>query len=109
MSLYLGSLQKAVTLAGTAEALSASELLVKRAVIKATAGNTGNIYVGGSGVDSSNGFVLDGGEELVLDGVSVDGSDQYWDLSNIYIDAGTNADSVSVVYSLEDGANPVAF
>jgi hypothetical protein len=84
----VGSGQKTVTSAGTAEAI-ASSTAIESVTIKALADNTGNIYVGDSGVDSTNGFVLAAGETVSLD---ID------NLADVYIDAGTNDDGVSFIY-----------
>jgi len=78
--------QKTVTTAGTAEALASSQELVSGVRIKALSGNAGNIYVGDSSVDSSNGFVLGAGEEIF---VEID------DLAKVYIDADNNGEGVS--------------
>lgn len=81
--------QKAVTAAGTAEALAAEETPLTSGVrIKAHSDNTGVIYVGDSSVDSTNGFILAAGEELF---VEID------DLATCFIDAGTNGDGVSFI------------
>ena len=52
--------------AGTAEVI-ASDTDVASCCVKALAGNSGNVYIGTSTVDSTNGHVLDAGEEICLD------------------------------------------
>ena len=79
--------QKTVTTAGTAETL-ASSTSVRSVCIKALHGNTNNVYVGDSSVDSSNGYVLDSGETLCID---------IQNLATIYIDTDTNGEGVSYV------------
>lgn len=80
--------QKAVTTAGTAEALGTSTTLTSGVRIKANSDNTGVIYVGASDVDSTTGFVLAAGEELFV---------EIADLADVFIDAGTSADGVSYI------------
>ena len=92
MSVYknLDHGQQSVSSAGTAEALStSSDLSVgsgAEVAIRANDDNTGSIYVGGSDVDSSNGFVLSAGESVAL---------QVADVSDVYIDADTTGEGVS--------------
>jgi hypothetical protein len=84
----IGSGQKAVASAGTAEALAGSTSIAA-VTITALRTNTGNIYVGGSGVDSTNGDVL------------VRGSGKSYaiaDLATVFIDADTNGEGVSFSY-----------
>jgi len=53
-----------VTTAGTRVQFTASDIPIKGGVVKADKDNDGNIYLGGSGVDSSNGFDLAPGESV---------------------------------------------
>ena len=85
----LGNGVKTVTSAGTAEAL-ASSTACRSVTIKATAGNTNNIYVGDSSVDSTNGFVLAAGETVSLEVKNLD---------LVYIDADTSTEGVSYIYA----------
>ena len=89
----VSSLVETVDAAGTAQALSTTSLEVVKAVVKAQADNTGNIFVGDSSVSSATGLVLDAGQEVVLDPAR-----GYIDLSQVYIDAGTTDDGVEVLY-----------
>lgn len=82
--------QKAVTTAGTAEALGSSTTLTAGVTVKALAANTNNVYVGDSSVDSSNGYVLDAGESVFIE---VD------DLAKVFIDVDTNGEGVSYIAS----------
>jgi len=79
--------QKTVTAAGTAEAL-ASTTSIKSVTIQALRSNTGNIYVGDSSVDSTNGFVLSPGASVATE---ID------DLATIYIDADINGEGVCYI------------
>lgn len=78
--------QKTVTTSGTAEAISSGQF--RSIVIKALASNSGNIYVGDSSVDSSNGFILAANETLSMD---------FEDLALIYIDADNNGEGVCFI------------
>lgn len=85
----LATNQKNVTSAGTAEALQSQDVPAGYAVVvRAKEGNSGNIYVGNSGVSSSNGDILNPGGvvELFVD-----------DVSDIYIDADNDGEGVSWV------------
>jgi len=84
----IGNGQKTIGTAGIAETLGSSTA-INSVTIKALAGNTNNVYVGDSGVDSSNGFVLAAGEAISLD---ID------DLADVYLDVDTNNEGVSFIY-----------
>lgn len=84
-TLYAG--QTTVAAAGTAVALTTSQA-VKGVMIKALHDNAGMIYVGGSDVDSTTGYVLDGGEQLFLDIAN---------LATVFIDSDENDDGVSYI------------
>jgi hypothetical protein len=88
-----------VSLAGTAVALSSTQLLVKNVVVQAENGNTGLIYLGGSDVDSTNGYELSAGLGIALADLQSDiGKGDYIDLAQVYVDAATNADAIRVLY-----------
>jgi hypothetical protein len=74
-----------VTTAGTAVALGTTNDIIS-VVIKAKSSNTGNIYVGGSNVSSSNGLILSAGDAVSLD---------INNLSSVYIDSDVNGEGVS--------------
>jgi len=78
---------KEVASAGTAVALAASTAS-KWVILKAYAANTGNIYVGDSSVDSTNGYVLAAKEAIGLDVAN---------LATVYIDADTNDEGVTFI------------
>ena len=77
-----------VTTAGTRVALSSSTSIAS-VTVKASATNTGYIYVGSSSVSSSNGFQLS-----ARDAVSIDIDN----LSKVYIDSSVNGEGVSYIY-----------
>ena len=53
--------------AGIAEVLDGTSQEIRSVIIKALGTNTGNIYIGGPSVTSSNGYPLDNHEVLILD------------------------------------------
>lgn len=84
---------KTVSSAGTAEALSATEVKCVWVIVQAKGSNTGQVYVGDSAVSSSN----EGAELDALDSVmypTVDRRSTY-DLRNIYVDVDTNGEGVT--------------
>ena len=78
--------QKTVTTAGTSVQLQTNTC--KSLTIKALAGNTDKIYVGDSGVSSSNGFELSAGDIVSL---AIDNSNK------IHIDSAVNGEGVSFI------------
>lgn len=60
--------------------------------LRADSSNTGNIYVGDSDVDSTNGFVLASGESLALNVA---------DVSDVYIDADNAGEGVSWIVEVQ--------
>ena len=83
----LVSSEKTVTVAGTQEALSASQR-VKSVTLIAKTGNTGQVYVGGSDVASSTNDGLAPGDSLIVPAVG------WLDLSEIYVDVDVNGEGV---------------
>lgn len=81
--------QKTVSSAGTAEAIAASTP-VNGVIIQALSDNVGNVYVGDSSVDSSNGMELQPGQAT---SVAID------NLSKVYVDADNNDDGVCFIGS----------
>lgn len=75
---------KDVTTAGTAEALASTQLCLA-VTVRAKSANTGNVYVGGSAVDSTDGFPLAAGEAITL---------FVQDLADVYLDVDTNGEGV---------------
>lgn len=82
------SVRKTVTTSGTAEALSDTEDVWEGVVIKALDDNQGNVYLGGSDVDSTNGFPLSAGQALPFD---------FDDLSQVYIDVDNDGEGVAIL------------
>ena len=77
--------QVTVSTPGTRVALGEATDIIS-IVVKAKSTNVGNIYIGGSDVTSSNGFILEPGDAISFD---ITG------LASIYIDADNAGDGVS--------------
>lgn len=100
MALKLTTLAaKTVAAAGTAEAITATSIITPSVTIQAKAGNTNNIYVGDSTVDSTNGLILTPGDVFTLEGEDRGGKgrDEFM-LTDIFIDADTNGEGVDIAY-----------
>lgn len=85
----IGDGSKAVAVAGTAEKLIATVTPCKKVLITAKGANTGNIFVGGSTVDSTRGKQL-----VPLQDVEI----EIDDLSKVYVDSSVNTEGVTYVY-----------
>ena len=99
------NLIKNVAVAGTRETLISSltpapeSVLAINVVIQAKAGNVGVIYVGDSEVSSSKyGCRLTAGNSVSIEMPSIGNNAMEMDLKDLYIDAATSADGVSVFY-----------
>lgn len=79
---------KAVTTAGTRVALAASTAC-SYVIVVANPTNTGNIFIGGSGVTSANGVPLSAGLSIVI---PID------NLSKVFIDAEVSGEGVGFCY-----------
>lgn len=90
---------KTVTTAGTRVALSSSQIFIRNLVIQANPLNSGNIFVGGSNVASTNGVILTPGASFQIEApeMGMGGADDL-DLSDIYIDSAQNNDTVRIAY-----------
>lgn len=78
--------QTTVTTAGTRVQLAANAC--KWVIIKAKATNTGNIFVGGVTVTSTNGYILTPGEAISFDGTNT---------NLFYIDSSVSGEGVSII------------
>ena len=87
-----------VAAAATAVALGTGKAFKLR--LKALAGNTGVVGVGDSDVASTNWYELAAGDELILDLTSegTPGRILEFDLAQIFVDAATNGDKLSINY-----------
>ena len=79
---------KTVAVAGTAEAMVGASQRVKSVVIIAKSGNTNQVYVGGSDVDSATNGGLAAGESITVEAVA------WLDLADIYLDVAVNGEGV---------------
>ncbi len=80
-----------VDAAGTAEVFAAAEQFFHSITITAKAANTGQIYLGGSGVSNTINDGLDAGET-----VSFSNERAMLNLANWYIDADTTSEGVEI-------------
>ena len=87
-----------VAAAGTAVTVSAINRAVSSVIIQAEDGNTGNIFVGDSTVDSSNGIILTPGEATEISGDDRRSGLDELILSDVFVDAATNGDAVRVAF-----------
>ena len=86
MSLPIGSITVATP--GTAVAVATSGNAITAVSFRARTDNTGAVYVGDSGVSSSNGYRLEPGDELTLS------FRETIDLRRFFVDADTANDAV---------------
>lgn len=86
---------KAVAAAGTAERLSATDLMVHTVTLYADPDNTGNVYIGGPTVDDQSPIALAPEDQLILTGKG----HSLFNLKDVWIDADTNANAVGMTYS----------
>ena len=89
---------QAVAVAGTAEALVGSDTLATSVVIQAQKDNTGDMYIGDSTVDSTNGIELQPGQSLTVEGEWIGGTQESFNLADIWVDAATSGDEVRIIY-----------
>lgn len=71
--------------------------MVNSVSLQASSGNSGIIFVGGSTVDSTNGHELAAGEVLVINAFDRPTNLEELDLSKLWVDAATSADTVRVM------------
>lgn len=86
----LMSSEKTVSVAGTPEPLSSVSQRVKSVTLIAKAGNTGQVYVGGSNVASATNDGLAPGDTLRVPAVN------WLDLSAVYLDVDTAGEGVDL-------------
>lgn len=99
MKAVLKSFNKAVTTAGTAEALTASDIDTRELIIKAPSGNAGAVYLGDSTVSAATGYELAAGDEVTLtDLLSTQDPEVRFALADIYVDSANDGDAVVVIY-----------
>lgn len=81
--------EKTVSATGTAEALVAATQKAWSVTIIAKAGNTNQLYVGGSDVATTTNDGLDAGESITL---TVHQGQPAFDLNDIFLDVDTNGE-----------------
>ena len=79
--------RKTVTTAGTAEQLTATAENISGLYISALSTNTGNVYIGGSDVDSTNGYILANTDTHLFIPIG--------DPSLLYLDVATSGEGVA--------------
>lgn len=82
--------QTTVSTAGSEQVLGGDLALKSGVTVKALPGNTGVIYVGSSTVTSSNGLVLEAGDQVFIDVSNV---------NLVYVDSAEDGDGVSWIGS----------
>lgn len=85
----LNSMKKAVTTGGVAERLNSTDQLVRSAIVRSQASNTGSIYIGDATISSSGPGLVPG------DSISLR-ADPFLNLFDVFIDADQNGDGVDV-------------
>ena len=94
---------KTVAAAGTAERLTESNIDVLAVSIQAETSNTGVIYVGDEEVSATDyGASLSGSDSFSASSVSLGIAPSRISLKDIWLDAGTSTDGVSVTYFSEE-------
>lgn len=92
--------QQTLTLGGTAQRLSSTQLIAYSVLILAASTNSGNVYIGSAAVTSTNCAIkLAAGATFLIDGIDSSGGHEKIDLRDIYWD-GTTGDKISVSYTV---------
>lgn len=91
------STTKTVTTAGTQLPITTTTVLATSLVVQANPANTGIIYVGDSGVDSSEGLSLAAGASA---GFTMDAGSEgkLLNLNNFYLDSSVNGEGARIIY-----------
>lgn len=102
---YSGNIHKpkasnlTLSVPGTAQSFSGTELLVKSFHVRAHVDNAGAVFVGGSDVlnTSKNGVLVSPGDMVSFSGLTPN-SDSFYNLSDFYFDAANAGDNITVIY-----------
>lgn len=89
---------KSVSTAGTRVRLVSDPSYTEAVAIIADEDNSGDIYIGGDDVSSSNGIILAASKSVSLSAPSSRAGDEGLNLKEIYIDSAQNGDGVRFVY-----------
>jgi hypothetical protein len=92
------SAEKLVATAGTRVALASAKTLTTHAIIKARSTNAGLVYIGGVTVAAANGYHLAANAEVKLSDLLAAGTNESFNLAELYLDAATNGDGVRIIY-----------
>lgn len=84
MGFGLKTTQATIAVTNTAQKVSSSAVDVQGLFLKAPAGNSGIVYVGGADVTAVTGIPVAAGAVLTLQDLQRNGV-QFWDLSKIYV------------------------
>lgn len=98
MALALKQATKTISVAGTAEPIFPSHIPATSITIQADSLNTGDVYIGNSDVDSTNGFALCPGGSYPLTGDQIRGITEGMYLDEIYADTDTNDNKIVIIY-----------
>lgn len=93
-----------VAAAGTAEPLAATPTERTSVVIQARQSNVGDVYIGDSTVDATNGVVLNSSNPTMtisVDDTFADEDRAVLDLADIYVNADNNGDGVRILSLVE--------
>lgn len=97
----LGIINKVVAASSTPEALTSSDLLVKKAWLAAPSDNTGLVFIGLSAATATaaNGIVLPKGSATVAGTIlNLESDKSKINLKEIFVGVATNGDHVNVFY-----------
>lgn len=98
MAIQLASIPPvAVASSNVAVPLIATVLWCTSATLQAEATNVGNVYIGGSDVTSTNGAFVSAGESIEIAGDEINGRQEEFDLSRVYINASTIGNGVRII------------
>jgi len=91
-----------VTTAGTAVRMSATDLFVKKLIVRPAAANTGNIYIGNNGagtVGISTGMHLEPADgPSVVGDVEIAGREDSINLKDVWVNSSVNGEQLTYLY-----------
>ena len=95
--------RQSLTLAGTRQQISTTQIIAYKILFVADTGNAGTIYIGDSTVSSTNGMALavvnSAGQSFeAVPPTETSGGNAKVDLSNFYFDGSSSGDKVRVFY-----------
>lgn len=91
-----------VATAGTAVRMSATDLFVKKLIVRSAAANTGNIFIGNDGASDvaiTTGLAMEPADPpIVIGDVEIAGREDSINLKDVWVDASTNGDKLTYLY-----------